>query len=213
MNDRSIVVVPMKDLSDAKQRLAGAYSAKRRSELARTLFVRLIDLLKNNFPNLVVLVMTPSDTVAELAEARGCVAFRETGNRGLNIAAQRAANWSKAHGFTSQLLIHADIPELCATDIHAVLRHRCTDPSVIICPSRDNGTNLLYTKSPTVIPFCFGPNSCQAHVQAAQDVRASYLQLDLPRASRDVDTPADLAEYLTRCKPVDNMGKALCFGT
>ncbi|MFC6669889.1 hypothetical protein [Marinobacterium aestuariivivens] len=142
----------------------------------------------------------PGDCRAGPAIRRGRVAG--TAGRGLSVAAQRAAEWSRRHGYEAQLLIPADIARLDESELRRLLDHRSRGPCVLICPASDAGTNALLTTPPDAIPFCFGERSSALHHAAAlrRGLHCELLQMEHLRF--DVDTPDDLDSLIQ-----DNSGQ------
>jgi 2-phospho-L-lactate guanylyltransferase (CobY/MobA/RfbA family) len=76
---------------------------------------------------------------------------------------------------------------------------------VVIAPSEDGGTALLFRRPPLVIPARFGPESASAHEAAARACGVTPLVWHgLPEISRiDLDTPQDaerLADAQRACR-------------
>lgn len=92
------------------------------------------------------------------------------------------------------LVIHADLPLLCRTDIHAML----ADPKCItLAPDRHGiGTNAIALPAASVFEFGFGPGSCARHIASAAGRATILRRLGL---SFDLDTPADLALLVAGC--------------
>ena len=191
---KTLIVVPMKDPAMSKQRLAGVLTPSERQVLATRLFQRTLDFFSNNFPEFPVLVVTSSANIACHAEASGAWVLMEEQVAGLNGAATMAAQWACGQGFDRQLLVPADIPELKRYELRTLLDSVTDKPMTAICRAEDGGTNALLTCPPDVIPFCFGPDSCLLHLDAAQNKGIKTIQFDLPYLAFDVDSPSDLEQ-------------------
>lgn len=192
MSLKTLIVIPVKDFASAKSRLRPVLGDRHRSQLARRLCERTLSFFQQHFPEYPLLVVTASAAIGELARGHGASVLRELRPAGLSGAAALAAHWSKKHGFDSQLLVPADIARLDADEFRTLLRQPRSAPSVLICPASDAGTNALLTTPPDVVPFCFGPNSSEAHQAAAlkRSLPCELLQFDHMRF--DLDTPEDL---------------------
>ncbi len=190
------IVIPMKDPSTSKQRLRSIFDQKQRHDLALSLFQQTLDFFNRHFTHYHLLVVTNSEQIAQLSKAQGASVLFEQ-EVGLNRAIEAAAQWSERFDFSSQLVIPADIAQLDVDEISQLLDSQtrfsqATTASVIICPSKDKGTNALLTTPPAIIDFCYGVNSAQKHQQKAMTKQLSCLQLYLEKLSIDVDFPEDL---------------------
>jgi 2-phospho-L-lactate/phosphoenolpyruvate guanylyltransferase len=195
LNRSAFAVIPMKSPRRSKQRLRASLPVDVCDKLALAMFERSVRIVREGLPFLALLVVTPADEIAAIAEAMGCFLLKEPSEDGLNAAANKAASWGIAHKFRSQLLIHADIPELSRDDVAAMLNAGLnSEGSVALCRSRSGGTSMLMTTGPDVLPFCFGPDSFQRHVRAAKERNLTITELHLPRAQLDVDTVSDLVD-------------------
>ena len=67
-----------------------------------------------------------------------------------------------------------------------------------IVPSHDKlGSNCIALTPPDLIPFHFGHESFQPHLdEAAKRQIEPVVHLDLPGIGLDIDTPADLVRFL-----------------
>ncbi|MFB9887396.1 2-phospho-L-lactate guanylyltransferase [Balneatrix alpica] len=189
---QTLIVIPMKDPSQAKQRLEGYLSADERAELALTLFEQTLAFLGCHLPQYPVLVVTASTSISERAQRYGAQVLQQSGNHGLNQAAASAAQWAKEQGYQAQLLLPADIAQLDKDELqHLLSQAGC---QVVLAPAHDLGTNALLTSPPDVLPFCFGPGSSLLHRQQAEQRGLRFVQLELPHLAEDLDTPADLQQ-------------------
>jgi 2-phospho-L-lactate guanylyltransferase len=189
---KTCIVIPMKDPSQSKQRLSAVLNKGHRQALALSLFEQTLEFLRCHFSDYPVLVVTSSKRIAIIATRFDAQVLMEIQPAGLNGAARLAAQWSCAQGFDTQLLIPADIAVLDEQEIKHLLSHRRATPSVVICPSSDEGTNALMTSPPDVLPFCFGIQSSRAHLAAAFARGVHCTQLQMMNIAFDVDNPEDL---------------------
>lgn len=192
------IVIPVKARQHAKRRLAPALKPDDRGQVARFLCRRTLDFFSSAFAHVQVSVVTASREMAETAASYGVDVIPERTADGLSAAAQLAAGWSLARGFDTQLVIPADIAELSAEEIEHILACATPTPSVTVCPSVDGRTHALMTTPPNAIPFAFGFASSWRHSLLARQRHISCQVLQLPKLSRDIDTPADLAQFNQR---------------
>ncbi len=190
-------LVPAKTLAEAKGRLASALSAIERRDLVLAMLQDVLGALMNVRAITGVSVVSPSREVLELAARLGAQPIAETADvRGMNQALNRAVSaLSPPPG--AVLVVLGDLPEVTRDDIGRLLA-AMPERGVAAAPSSDGGTSALALRPPGVIPFRFGRESFAAHRREARGARVEFRVVRLPSLSRDMDTPEDLRELLTR---------------
>ena len=191
-----LAIVPIKPLSKAKSRLAGALSPEQRERLAMSLLERTVNLLLP-LPQIQGVLVISRDTKA-LAMARewGAQTVQESGAPELNNALLRATQALKVWGTDAALVVPADLPLLAVEDVESMVKLGGYHCSVVIAPDRhEQGTNLLLVRPPGLIPYWFGEHSFVEHQRLAQEVNASLLIYRSERVALDLDTPSDLHQY------------------
>jgi coenzyme F420-0:L-glutamate ligase/coenzyme F420-1:gamma-L-glutamate ligase len=99
------------------------------------------------------------------------------------------------------LVFPADLPLLRAPDVEAILEEAegAEGPVVVISPdTRGTGTNALLLRPPDALPFLFGPNSFQAHLNAAREREIPVRVCERAHLAFDIDTADDLAQFRGR---------------
>lgn len=195
-------LIPVKELSQAKARLAPVLDKAARRELALAMYRDVLAAaLACEALDGVVVVSRDEDVVAIAREAgaeslaapggpstlRPCSGQAGSG-QALNEALTSAAAKLRERGATRVVVLAADVPLASAADIAAVAQ---ADADVVVAPSNDGGTNAL-ALVPGAIEFAYGPDSARRHLDAAQRGGLQTLRLALPALALDVDTPADL---------------------
>ncbi|WP_296057515.1 2-phospho-L-lactate guanylyltransferase [uncultured Amphritea sp.] len=187
------IVIPMKSPERSKSRLAKVLSRNQRKKLTLGLFEKNLNFFRQRYPQYNVLVVTESKRIQEIAVSHGAeVLLEEQKLAGLNAAVTLAAEYNERRGVETQLVIPGDIETLDFDEIECLLSHRVVVPSVVVCPSYDGGTNAMMTTPPNIVPFSFGPDSCQIHLLSAFDEGLHTTRLFLENLSFDVDRPEDL---------------------
>lgn len=214
-------IVPAKDLTRAKGRLAPSLSLEERRILSMNLLAGTLAAIAGVQGIRRCIVVSPSPRALALAHDHGALPLDEgmmprvdlsaadsplprpdmeawetpSGrdvalNAGLNWAASAARDW----GAEAVLVVPADLPNLSAEALHALVLAGETPRSIAIAPDRHrSGTNALLLHPPLAVPFLFGVDSFAAHCEAARarDLRLSVV--DHPALALDLDTPDDLA--------------------
>jgi 2-phospho-L-lactate guanylyltransferase len=194
-------LVPLKDLVQAKTRLAGLLSPSERRALAQAMLEDVLAVLAAQ-PQLEGITLVSDDPSAHLLAAQfGAAHWRESelGSRGLNGIVTAASARLLAGNGGDILLVHADLPLLASADIAAVLALREQSAGLVIgCDRRGSGTNLLCYDAASAPVFSFGADSCAAHLAAAARRGIPARVLAREGIGFDVDEPGDLAQLLQR---------------
>ena len=186
-----IALIPVKELSQAKARLAPVLDGERRRELALALY-RDVLAAALACPALdgVAVVSRDRDALTLAVEA-GAEGLPEPG--GLNEALTSASQTMAERGVDRLVVLAADLPLATPDDIAIVAQASAqADADVALVPSEDGGTNAL-ALAPGAIAFRFGPDSARRHLAAADAADLRSLRLELPTLALDIDTPDDLA--------------------
>jgi 2-phospho-L-lactate guanylyltransferase len=158
-----VAVVPVRSPAVAKSRLAGVLSPRRRGQLVESMLRRVLTALSGAHRIDHVIVLTPDATL----ELPSSVERLVDGATGLNDAVQLAAARCAAR-FDAMLVIPADVPQVTAAEIDALVE-RARDLDVVVVPDRhDAGTNALWLRLPTASAPQFGADSARAHLELAQ---------------------------------------------
>lgn len=200
----ALALVPLKDLVQAKTRLAGVLRPSERRSLAQAMVEDVLAVLAAH-PEIEEITLLSDDPAAHLLAAQyGARHWSESalGCRGLNAVAHGASTRLLAGRDLPLLLVHADLPLLAAADISAVLaRRRQLSGLVVGCDRHGTGTNLLCFDAAGMPEFCLGANSCARHLAAARARAISATVVRRRGIGLDVDEPGDLALLLERLRP------------
>lgn len=193
MSNRLWACVPVKDLSQAKQRLAGVLSQPDRSRLAQAMLLDVLDAVQST-PGLAGIALLTADPFAQcVARARGLRIIEDAATEG-HTAVANAAMRSLAHeGVEAALMLPADVPLVTANELDAL----AASPSqrrFTIVPSHDrDGSNAVVCAPPGLVSLRYGADSFTHHLRAARALGIEPEVVELPGISRDVDHPRDLA--------------------
>ncbi len=194
------ILIPVKNTSQAKSRLADQLSPNQRRALTLALLCDVLTALTNSgeINSTVTLIHIISDDplVRGIASAFNVGFIEDLRPRGLNAALSIAEHRLKDQGAKSLLILPADLPRIRSDDIDALLCRHGDSPSVTIAPAqRDSGTNALGISPPGLIDFSFGPKSFEQHCAAARAQGAKLSIIRRPGLAFDLDTPEDLFAF------------------
>ena len=203
MEDSTWIVIPVRSLTDGKRRLAPVLDPDERAGLVRRMFLRTLEAAIEAGPP--VLVVSPDPAALTLARDCGAAGLEEPRPVELNHALELAAREAATRGASALLVVSADLPDLEAEDLRAMLPPPPTAPSasvdavVRIAPDEAGiGTNALYVRPPGLLSFEYGETSCRRHVEQARARGARVDRVDRPGLRFDLDTPDDLERHERR---------------
>ncbi|HZP58503.1 MAG TPA: 2-phospho-L-lactate guanylyltransferase [Dehalococcoidia bacterium] len=194
-------LIPVKELSQAKMRLAPGLGPAERASLALAMLADVVDACLESGCFEQVCVLSRDPDVRWEARERGASPLAEPAtladdaplvalNAGLRFAQKYLA---RRRGVTGLVVLPADIPLARADDLRAVVDALGPDgDACAIVAARDGGTNALAMRPAELVQPAFGPESARAHRAAARDAGARVIDLALERLAFDVDAPADL---------------------
>lgn len=184
-------VVPVKDLAGTKSRLAPVLNPGARAGLTLYTMGRVVGALREAGVG-DVCVVSPDPIVLNEALRRGAVPLLQR-SRGLNPALEEGRTRALAGGASTLLVLPADLPLLEADDVRAVLEAAGDGPCAVVSPDGARaGTNALLSLPPDALPFLFGPDSFEAHLQAARGRGLDLRVCERPHLAFDLDTAEDL---------------------
>lgn len=191
-----MILIPVKNLSGAKQRLAAVLDQPSRTELARAM---LYDVLKavgewKNRPPTAVVSSDPYAT--ELAAQYGLEIIPDPDNPGETGAIEMATRLCVERGMESTLVIPADIPLIQSWELEEILKRAPQEGSVLVPAGDGRGTNAAFRRPANLFPLRFGNDSFKPHRAAAKATGKPCIVLNLPGIAVDVDSPSDLQQLL-----------------
>jgi 2-phospho-L-lactate/phosphoenolpyruvate guanylyltransferase len=196
------VVLPVKDLPEAKERLAGVLSAKERQDLARAMLEDVVGALAASAGLAGILLVTRDPDARRLAARYGARVLPEDENRGHTAASSLGARTLAQEAVAGMLQVPADVPLVTPEDIAALLQVHGEAPAVTLAPSRDErGTNAVVCSPPDVLTLHFGVDSFLPHLRRARALGVEPQIVQRPGLALDVDTPDDLAAFLAAPSP------------
>lgn len=192
------LLIPVKDLTQAKQRLASLMTQPERTLLAWTMLeatfaaaarARGVDRIA------VVTLYTPA---IELARRYGMDVITESEQVSESASVDFGSREAEKNGASAVLRLPIDLPLVTPEDIEEIFARDASAPCTVIVPSRDGtGTNAILRRPGTLFASHFGPHSLAKHLAAAARARASYEVLHLPRLALDIDEPEDIIEFMS----------------
>ena len=197
-------VVPVKDMTGAKQRLSPVLSAGERQGLYRAMLSDVLRAL-SSAPSLDGIAMITKDAEAELMAAEyGATIIPESENGGQTAAVAHGIAELMAHEVETIVQIPGDVPLVTPAEIEQVIAAHLPAPAMTIVPARDEqGSNCVICSPPDSVALSFGDNSFFPHLEAARRAGIAPTIVPLAGLGLDIDTAADLEALLAR--PADTV--------
>jgi 2-phospho-L-lactate guanylyltransferase len=192
---RTTVLIPVKEQSRAKSRLAPILNDKERSALAWAMFEDLVSALQGLSAE--VALVTSSACARDRVRPLNWRVIWEECPSGESASVDAASRLLAADGADAVLRLPADIPLAQGEDVDRLLSLPVEPPACVLAPSRDRmGTNALLRTPPDLFPSHFGPDSFTLHLQEASEARAQVYIIENPRLALDLDNASDLQHFL-----------------
>jgi len=188
-----MILVPVKILANAKQRLALALEQPARTELAHAMLRDVLEALSDYGEDEVSLVTT-DPFAEELANQYGFGIIRDESNLSETSAIEMATRVCESRGVESTLVIPADIPLIDAQEIRAIYESAPQNGSVLVPAHDKRGSNAVLRRPASLFPLRFGNDSFMPHLAAAIATDKSCVVLSLAGIALDIDTPEDLQQ-------------------
>jgi 2-phospho-L-lactate guanylyltransferase len=191
------VLLPIKDLRNAKQRLAGVLTPEERFGLAQAMLADTFEAVRGVRRAEKVFVITNYEPAMETAANYGWDILREEQQISESASVDLASRFCAEHGVTALLRLPLDLPLLQPADIDDLLATECAAPAVVMVPSRDGtGTNAILRTPPALFSSHFGADSFAKHRWEAGHAGARIIVRRNERLEMDVDDESDLRALL-----------------
>ncbi len=192
-----MILVPVKNLSEAKQRLASVLDQSRRTQLAQAMLHDVLSALHGWKSRPTVALVTSDPFAVKLAADYNFEVIPDPENPGETGAIEMATHICEERGVESTLVIPADIPLIQSWELEEIMQHAPPEGSVLVPAADGRGTNAAFRRPAALFPLRFGNDSFKPHYAAAQAVNKPCVVLKLPGIAVDVDGPEDLQQLIS----------------
>ncbi|MGZ7029882.1 MAG: 2-phospho-L-lactate guanylyltransferase, partial [Terriglobales bacterium] len=138
-----MILVPVKEMSTAKQRLASVLTQEQRTALARTMLKDICAALAEVKPRPVIALVSNDAFAAGLARHYGFDIIVDNDNLGESDAIAMATVEAQRRGAEFTMVLPGDIPLLRASEVEAVLAKMPEQGSVLVPAADGRGTNAV----------------------------------------------------------------------
>jgi 2-phospho-L-lactate/phosphoenolpyruvate guanylyltransferase len=188
-----MILIPVKNLAYAKQRLASILDQPTRTELAQAMLFDVLDAVRQCRCKEVALV-TKDPFAIKLARHFHFQVIPDPTNSGETDAIAVATQFCESKGIASTLVIPGDIPLTQASELDQILEAAPATGSVLVPAGDGRGTNAVLRRPAGLFPLRFGNDSFQPHLAAARATHQACVVVALPGIALDIDHPSDLRQ-------------------
>jgi 2-phospho-L-lactate guanylyltransferase len=187
-----LILVPVKDLQNAKQRLSPVLSPDQRFALAHAMVEDVFDALAPFATDPGVTIVSGDIFASKQAKARKFSILLDDTEAGETAAIELATAYCRTLDTPFNLVFPADIPLITSDEVRALL-DLMPERGVVIAPAADRrGTNGILRRPNDLIPLRFGNDSFEPHLLAARASGLHVIVKDFHGIGLDIDNPEDL---------------------
>lgn len=189
-----MILVPVKNLAHAKQRLSAVLTPEERLSLAQAMCEDVLQELARWRERPAVAVVTGDPFARDLAAHFDFEVIADAVNPGETGAIEMATAECRRRGADRTLVVPADIPLIEASELQKIADSAPPGGAVLVPDAAGRGTNAALRAPADLFPLRFGNDSFRPHLAAAKATGKPCVVLELPGIARDVDRPEDLKE-------------------
>jgi 2-phospho-L-lactate/phosphoenolpyruvate guanylyltransferase len=189
-----MILIPVKSLANAKQRLASVLDQPTRTKLAQAMLFDVLETLGTWASRPEVSIVTSDPFAIDLARRFEFQIISDIANRSETDAIEMATRFCESRGVTSTLVIPGDIPLIRVQELEQILAAAPEEGSVLAPAADGRGTNAAWRRPAGLFPLRFRNDSFKPHLAAARATQKPCVILSLPGIALDVDNPADLRQ-------------------
>ena len=187
-----MILVPIKNLANAKQRLSSVLGPEARQELAQAMCADVLETLGHWRRRPAVAVVTSDPFAGDLARSLAFDVIADEVNPGETGAIEMATTLCRDQGVDTTLVIPADIPLIESAELDRIVESAPPRGSVLVPDAAGRGTNAALRSPADLFPLRFGNDSFLPHRAAAKATGLPCVVLELPGIALDVDRAEDL---------------------
>jgi 2-phospho-L-lactate guanylyltransferase len=191
-----MILIPVKSLATAKQRLASLLDQTTRTRLAQAMLTDVLETLSAWPAHPAIALVTNDRFSVNLAKKFNFEVIPDRASRSETAAIEMATKVCIERGIDETLVIPADIPLVQVWELEKILDTSPHEGSVLVPSADRRGTNAAWRRPAALFPLHFGDDSFRPHLAAARASRKPCVVLTLPGIALDIDNPADLRQLV-----------------
>ena len=191
-----MILVPVKHLETAKQRLSPLLAPAERLALAGAMLQDVLAVLDVCRHRGHVAVVSGDARAHRLALQYGFGIIDDSHDPGETGAIEMATRAAIERGAEFTLVLPADIPLITAAEVDEIFTAAPPEGTVLTPSASGRGSNAVFRQPGDLFPLRFGNDSFPPHLAAARATGKRVEVLKLAGIGVDIDEPADLADLL-----------------
>jgi len=188
-----MILIPVKNLGSAKQRLSAILPQASRTELGEAMLQDVLVAVAEFGGDDVSLVTSDPFAVA-LAAKHGFDTVRDDANLSETDAIAMATTVCQDRGIRKTLVIPGDVPLIEAVELATIYATSPVAGSVLVPAHDRRGTNAIFRSPAGLFPLRFGNDSFLPHLAAAKATGQPCVVLSQRGIGLDIDTAQDLRQ-------------------
>lgn len=189
-----MILIPVKNLAQAKQRLAAVLDQPARTELAQAMLLDVLTAVHQWAGRPDVALVTSDPFATEQARHFHFEVIPDSANRSETDAIEMATQVCISRGIDTTVVIPADIPLIQSQELQTVFQSAPETGSVLVTAADGRGTNAALRRPADLFPLRFGNDSFKPHLAAARATQKPCVVLSLPGIALDIDNPLELRQ-------------------
>jgi 2-phospho-L-lactate/phosphoenolpyruvate guanylyltransferase len=189
-----MILIPVKNLASAKQRLAAVLDQPARTELARAMLLDELEVIASWIGRPAVALVTSDPYARDLASRFDFEVILDEQNRSETDAIEMATRVCVTRGIGETLVIPGDIPMIRARELALIFNSAPAEGSVLVTAADGRGTNAAFRRPADLFPLRFGNDSFKPHLASARATQKPCVLLSMPGIALDIDNPLELRQ-------------------
>ena len=189
---RAALLIPVKNLTNAKQRLAGALDQARRSQLAEAMLRDVMNAAAGVSNRLEAFLVTGDSQAQAMAAEFNFGVIEDTRNESETAAIDMATSWCERQGYDTTVVVPGDIPLIASDELNQVLDAAPVEGAVFVPAYDRRGSNCILRRPASLIPLHFGNDSFLPHCEAMKKTGKPLVVLEMAGIGLDIDNPQEL---------------------
>jgi 2-phospho-L-lactate guanylyltransferase len=195
---RAALLIPVKNLTNAKQRLGEALDQAQRSQLAEAMLRDVMTAAAGVTDRLDVYLVTGDVRAQAMAAEFSFGVIEDSRNESETAAIDVATAWCERQAYDTTVVVPGDIPLITAAELHCVLDAAPTEGAVFVPAYDRRGSNCILRRPASIIPLRFGNDSFLPHCEAMKQAGKPLIILEMPGIGLDIDNPHELQLLVQR---------------
>jgi 2-phospho-L-lactate/phosphoenolpyruvate guanylyltransferase len=189
---RAALLIPVKNLGNAKQRLSDALDQAHRSQLAEAMLRDVMTAAAGVSDRLDVFLVTGDLRAMAMAVEFSFGVIEDRHNESESAAIEMATAWCEQQEYDTTVVVPSDIPLITSTELHQVLDVAPAEGAVFVPAYDRRGSNCILRRPASIIPLRFGNDSFLPHCEAMKKTGKPLIILEMAGIGLDIDNPHEL---------------------